>query len=316
MSSASPRPTCRPTSPPAAARRSPTWAPVRHDAAADLPRALQRAERRQRRQPGALHRRQLDQRDVPRLPRRAQPESVGLCEHRHQRPGRQHHAAQQRDHGRLAGELLRRQSRSARRREPRRPTPAPARARTRDSSSSASASRTASPSPPATRSAWRSCSSATAFTKPLEWIDQAGQVGNVRHALKANWSLEVPVGRGSEVRRRHERLPRRDRRRLVGGRRRPHPDRRGARLRQRPAGRHDAEGSAEGDQGPAGTGRTDLHPAGRHPRQHREGVLGQRHLGERLRLERRADRPLLRAGERPGLHRIGARPTATAACAA
>ncbi len=25
------------------------------------------------------------------------------------------------------------------------------------------------------------------FTKPLEWIDQAGQVGNVRHALKANW---------------------------------------------------------------------------------------------------------------------------------
>ncbi len=33
------------------------------------------------------------------------------------------------------------------------------------------------------------------FTKPLEWIDQAGQVGNVRHALKANWSLEVPIGR-------------------------------------------------------------------------------------------------------------------------
>ena len=32
------------------------------------------------------------------------------------------------------------------------------------------------------------------FNKPLEWIDQAGQVGNVRHALKANWSLEVPVG--------------------------------------------------------------------------------------------------------------------------
>ncbi len=33
------------------------------------------------------------------------------------------------------------------------------------------------------------------FTKPLEWIDQAGQVGNVRHALKANWSLELPIGR-------------------------------------------------------------------------------------------------------------------------
>lgn len=33
------------------------------------------------------------------------------------------------------------------------------------------------------------------FTKPREWIDQAGQVGNVRHAVKANWSLEVPVGK-------------------------------------------------------------------------------------------------------------------------
>ena len=33
------------------------------------------------------------------------------------------------------------------------------------------------------------------FAKPLEWVDQAGQVGNVRHALKANWSLEVPVGK-------------------------------------------------------------------------------------------------------------------------
>jgi hypothetical protein len=34
------------------------------------------------------------------------------------------------------------------------------------------------------------------FNKPIEWLDQAGQVGNVRHALKANWMLEVPVGRG------------------------------------------------------------------------------------------------------------------------
>lgn len=33
------------------------------------------------------------------------------------------------------------------------------------------------------------------FARPLEWIDQAGQVGNVKHALKANWSLEVPIGR-------------------------------------------------------------------------------------------------------------------------
>jgi hypothetical protein len=33
------------------------------------------------------------------------------------------------------------------------------------------------------------------FTKPLEWVEQAGQVGNVRHALKANFVLEIPVGR-------------------------------------------------------------------------------------------------------------------------
>jgi len=32
------------------------------------------------------------------------------------------------------------------------------------------------------------------FARPQEWIDQAGQVGNVRHALKANWSLELPIG--------------------------------------------------------------------------------------------------------------------------
>jgi hypothetical protein len=33
------------------------------------------------------------------------------------------------------------------------------------------------------------------FNKPLEWIDQAGQVGNVRHALKANGTWEVPIGK-------------------------------------------------------------------------------------------------------------------------
>jgi hypothetical protein len=29
----------------------------------------------------------------------------------------------------------------------------------------------------------------------LEWVEQAGQVGNVRHALKANFQVEIPVGR-------------------------------------------------------------------------------------------------------------------------
>ena len=43
----------------------------------------------------------------------------------------------------------------------------------------------------------RVSSSATAFTKPLEWIDQAGQVGNVRHAVKANWICRDAVRPGS-----------------------------------------------------------------------------------------------------------------------
>jgi hypothetical protein len=33
------------------------------------------------------------------------------------------------------------------------------------------------------------------FTKPMEWVEQAGQVGNVRHALKANFLVEIPVGK-------------------------------------------------------------------------------------------------------------------------
>ncbi len=32
------------------------------------------------------------------------------------------------------------------------------------------------------------------FTRPLEYIDQAGQVGNVAHALKGNWIWEIPYG--------------------------------------------------------------------------------------------------------------------------
>lgn len=33
------------------------------------------------------------------------------------------------------------------------------------------------------------------FARPLEWVEQAGQVGNVRHALKANFVWEIPVGK-------------------------------------------------------------------------------------------------------------------------
>ena len=75
------RPTCRPTSPPAAARRSPTPARAR----TPLPIMLAHFNAQNAANAGnaaALHRRQLDQRDVPRLPRRAQSESVGLREPR------------------------------------------------------------------------------------------------------------------------------------------------------------------------------------------------------------------------------------------
>ena len=33
------------------------------------------------------------------------------------------------------------------------------------------------------------------FIRPREWVEQAGQVGNVRHALKANFAVEIPVGK-------------------------------------------------------------------------------------------------------------------------
>jgi Carboxypeptidase regulatory-like domain len=33
------------------------------------------------------------------------------------------------------------------------------------------------------------------FARPLEWVEQAGQVGNVRHAVKANFAVEIPVGK-------------------------------------------------------------------------------------------------------------------------
>ena len=225
-SSARPRPTCRPTSPPAAARRSPTWAPAPARPAADLPGALQRAERRQRRQ----RRRSTPAPTGPaRRSSASSPRAIrirgALRRTGHQRLGRQHHAAQQRGHGRLAGELLRRQSRSAGRREPDAPTPAPGPARTRCSSNSASASRTASRQHQLHVQPGGAAAALFGFTKPLEWIDQAGQVGNVRHALKANWTLEIPVGKDRKFGADMNGVPRRDRRRLVGGRRRPHPDR-------------------------------------------------------------------------------------------
>ena len=33
------------------------------------------------------------------------------------------------------------------------------------------------------------------FERPQEWIEQAGQSGNVRHAVKANFVVEIPIGR-------------------------------------------------------------------------------------------------------------------------
>ena len=39
------------------------------------------------------------------------------------------------------------------------------------------------------------CSSAIGFQKPLEDIAQAGQTGNVQHAVKGNWLYELPFGK-------------------------------------------------------------------------------------------------------------------------
>ena len=89
-----------------------------HDAAADPAGLLQRPGRIAGVQRLVLHRRQLDQPDVPELPRGAQPEPV-----RDGRQRRRHGPARQRSHAaelgerRPAGELLRREPRSAGRRE-------------------------------------------------------------------------------------------------------------------------------------------------------------------------------------------------------
>ena len=56
-------------------------------------RSSTRQNAAQRRQRGALHRHQLDERDVPELPRGAQPESVRLRLRRHQRPDGQRDAS-------------------------------------------------------------------------------------------------------------------------------------------------------------------------------------------------------------------------------
>ena len=45
------------------------------------------------------------------------------------------------------------------------------------------------------------------FTRPMEWVDQAGQVGNVRHAAEGELAARDSGRQGSQVRRRHERLP-------------------------------------------------------------------------------------------------------------
>ncbi len=44
------------------------------------------------------------------------------------------------------------------------------------------------------------------FNKPQEWIDQAGQVGNVQHALKGNVNFEIAGRPRPPVRREHARL--------------------------------------------------------------------------------------------------------------
>ena len=86
----------------------------RHVAAADLPRALQRAEPEQCRQRRALHRHELDEHDVRRP---AQPVRAG-GRHRVERPLRQRDVPHQHGDGGPAGELLGAQSAHRRRQRP------------------------------------------------------------------------------------------------------------------------------------------------------------------------------------------------------
>ena len=103
-SSARRRRTCRPTSRPAAATRSPTPA-RRHLAAADLPRRLQRTAVKPGGQPGAYTGTNWTNTTFLGFLARVQPESVRVRQHqRDQRPRREQHVPAEPDHRRLSGE--------------------------------------------------------------------------------------------------------------------------------------------------------------------------------------------------------------------
>ncbi len=140
--------------------------------------------------------------------------------------------------------------------------------------------------------------------RPTLMRRDTGVEGDLTHAFKANVVYDFPFGQG----RRFAGNANGVLERIVGGWQASVTARvQSGRLvdfGQRPAGRHDVRRRVEDVQAAfRRRGQVDLQPAsGRHRRDH-QGVQRQRDDGDRLRRERRAERSVLRAGERSRLHR-------------
>ena len=137
------------------------------------------------------------------------------------------------------------------------------------------------------------------YTRPLEYIEQAGQVGNVAHALKGNWIWEVPFGHdrkyGSGVPGVVDAI--------VGGwsfdgvaRIQTGEQLDFGNVRLVGMTQKDLQKVIKIQQGADGP---DLHHAQRHHGQHGQGVCGERDVADRLWRARGADRPLHRASQQP-----------------
>ena len=283
-------------------RRSPTPARPGHGAAADLPRVLQRPGAAQRRQRRALHRRQLDQRDVPRLPGERNPKPFGRRERA--RTGRLGNATLRRTpltaglpanffvanpdllgganvmtnsgkthYNSLQIELRRRYADGLQ-------------FQTSYVFGKGYAHRTARRS--ASRSVWIGATPAAE--------------GDVTHALKANVDLRPAVRQRPAVRGQRRRRARSHHRRLADRHQRAPPERPPGRSRQRPPGRH-------GQNDVQNMFKLRFDDAASTVCMLPQDVIDNTILAFSVSATSatgysgRADRPLLRAGERPGLHR-------------
>src|SRR5262249_31565028 len=269
-------------------------------AAAALPRVPDRTKRGAVGQHRGVHRHELDERDVPRLPRGAEPEPVRLrVDQRDQRLRGQLDVPQQRRHGRSAGELLPRQS-GRRRRHGHRARVEPD-DELRRHAVQLGAVRV--PQAAVRRAALqRQLRMGPGVHRSALRLHQAGRGDSAERTSRrraARHQGQLVVGRAARQEPPVRQLRRRERgpRRLVDRRRRPPPDRRDARLRQRAPRGDDGRRAAQVGQAARGRERPAVRAAAGHHRQHRARVPGQRDVADRLR-RRGADRPLHGAGQR------------------